>query len=848
MTTLPPALAQAIRVPVLLIAADFDGTLAPIVAEPDAAAPLSGATDALVALSKVPHTHSAVISGRGLKDLRGRLALGSARVRLIGSHGAEDAHSYRPPLSPAAKELLARTTVEFEKFAPGVPGTVVERKPLGAALHYRLSDAAGAAASLAFASRLAGNEPGLRLRTGSKVIELMVVDADKGSALKRLAHRIGATAVIFFGDDATDEDAFSVLGPLDVGVKVGESASMASLRVDSPAQVVELLGAIAAQREAHITASAGIDIQRHALLSDQRTVALIAPDARITWLCLPRIDSSAIFAEIVDSGGNAGGYFAIEDEGGSPALSHSYDGDSFVLRTMWPTFTVTDYMDCSAGRAWQRAGRCDLVRVIEGSGRVRVTFSPRLDFGRVGTSLVIHPNGLGVEGQSDPIVLYSPGVEWTVRNDNGHETAQAVLALDGEDRVLELRSGTWSLRPAVVPEGERRAQTRHFWAGWAGALRLPPLRADLVRRSALVIKALSHAGRLVVAAAATTSLPEHLGGSRNWDYRYCWPRDAAMAAAALVRLGNTGHALKLLDWLLNVVDRSESPDRLRPIYTVTGNKLGTEGEVGNLAGHRGSRPVRIGNAAAHQVQLDVFAPIVHLVAMLAETGAPISPDHWRLVRAMVQAVEARWQELDHGIWEMRGPKRAHVHSRVMCWHAVNRALVVEELFTGRRTAGWERLRDEIASDVLSHGWNAEAGAFTIAYGDPQLDAAALAIGLTGLLPPGDPRLIATIERVREQLLHGGGVYRYRLDDGLPGQEGTFLLCTSWLIEAMVLIGRVGEARALFDGYAALAGPTGLLAEEYDPDLKLALGNFPQAYSHLGLINCAVALAAAGERD
>lgn len=847
MTSLPPRLAEAARSPILLVASDFDGTISPIVDDPAAAAPLPGVRELFMQLAALPGTHGAIISGRGLLDLRLRMPTGDAPVHFIGSHGAEDAADRSTLITEAARTLLERTTAAAERFVEGLAGADTERKPVGVALHYRRADEGVTQSVLAFAHAAAEREPGLRVRHGSKVVELLVVDADKGSALKRLAHRLGAASVVFFGDDRTDEDAFAVLGPADVGVKVGPGPSQAELRVDSPGEVVGLLQAIVRERAAR-GGACGAPINGHSLLSDQRTLALVTPAGRINWLCLPRLDSGAVFAELVDSGGTAGGHFSIEDAAGEAPLGQAYDGDSLVLKTRWPSFEVTDYLDCSAGRAWQRAGRSDLVRVIEGRGRARIVFAPRPDFGRAAMRLITHPDGLEVEGLAEPLVLHSPGVEWTIRDNGGRQTAEAVVGLGDAPVTLELRSGTWSMRSAVMPEAQRRLHTRAFWDGWARALHVPPLKPDLVRRSALVIKALCHGPTGAIAAAATTSLPEQIGGVRNWDYRYCWPRDATMAAAALVRLGNTGHALKLLDWLMGVVDTCESPDRLRPIYSVTGSMLGSEGEISGLAGYAGSRPVRIGNAASDQVQLDVFAPIVDLVAMLAERGAPVSPEHWRLVRAMMHAVQSRWAEPDHGIWEMRGPKRHHVHSKAMCWHAIDRGLAVEESVTGRRTPSLERLRDEIAADLLSNGWNEEARAFTIAYGDPGLDAAALAVGLTGLLKPDDPRFIQTVERIGERLLAGTGVYRYRADDGLPGEEGTFLLCTAWYIESLALIGRVREARDLFEAYVRLAGPTGLLAEESDPRLGIALGNFPQAYSHLGLINCAVRLAAAGERD
>ncbi len=330
------------------------------------------------------------------------------------------------------------------------------------------------------------------------------------------------------------------------------------------------------------------------------------------------------------------------------------------------------------------------------------------------------------------------------------------MRVSGKPLALELRFGSANLQESMVPEEDRRTQNRKFWQGWAGSLRLPSIHSDAVKRSALVLKALCHGPTGSFVAAATTSLPEHMGGVRNWDYRFCWPRDASLSAASLVRLGNTGHALKLLDWVLGVVDSCESPDRLHPIYTVAGGRLPPEAELSHLAGYGDSRPVRISNAAAYQVQLDVFGPIVDLVALLAERGAPISPDHWRLVRAMVAAVDTRWREPDHGIWEIRAERRRHVHSRVMCWHTVSRALRVEEYVTGRINSDWVRLRDEIREDVLANAWSETLGSYSSAYGRDTLDASVLLIGLHGLVPPTDERFIRTVDAVDAKLRDGPG--------------------------------------------------------------------------------------------
>jgi GH15 family glucan-1,4-alpha-glucosidase len=359
------------------------------------------------------------------------------------------------------------------------------------------------------------------------------------------------------------------------------------------------------------------------------------------------------------------------------------------------------------------------------------------------------------------------------------------------------------------------------------------------------LKALCSGPTGAIIAAPTTSLPETLGGVRNWDYRYCWIRDASLTAGALVRLGSTDEAMNLLDWLLRVIDASDvGPSRLSPLYTVNGTSLPSEATIEELPGYGGSRPVRIGNAADHQVQLDVFGPVLALVRQLGRAGAPLSARHWRLVEDLVSAVEHRWQEADQGIWEIRSAPRHHVYSKAMCWLTVDCALYVAAEVFGRDRTEWESLRATIADDVLSNGWNAEVGAFTAAYGADDIDASVLALGLVGLIDPDDDRYRSTVDTIETWLRVGPTVRRYNHDDGLPGVEGGFNLMTSWLIDAKILLGDVAGARDLFDGYVGLVGNTGLLAEEYDPATERALGNHPQAYSHLGLINNACNLDAA----
>lgn len=836
MNDLSAILDELSRTPVLLVASDFDGTLSPISSEPADAKPNHEALVALRALAALPHTHVAIISGRALRDLT-TLTGFSEEIHLVGSHGSEFDPDFALSLSPALIQLRDRIRDELIDIGKLDEGFLVEEKPASVAFHYRRAkDKTSKQAIETILRGLAATE-GIYLKRGKKVLELSVIPSDKGKALAAIRHRIGASAALFVGDDESDEDAFATLTGPDVGVKVGDEASTAHFRVADSLDVARALAKLAELREAWIKGAEAIPIEKHLLLSDQRTVALLSPNGAVVWFCLPRIDSPALFSELL--GGPSAGFFAIRAADGSEPLAQRYVGNTFLVCTKWPTFKVTDYLDCSGGRPYQRASRTDFIRVIEGEGRIIVEFNPRLDFGRQSTTLRVVPEGLQVEGALDPIVLRAPGLAWTLVGDGRHQRAIAEHQLTDQPLILELRHGLSHTHELVTPEVQRRKQTERFWDVWVDQLKIPSVVPDLVRRSALVLKALSYGPTGAIVAAGTMGLPEHIGGVRNWDYRYCWLRDGAMAATALCKLGNTGSGIRFLDWLLGILDHDQASEWFRPLYTVTGGHLGAEAEISELSGYRGSRPVRVGNAASLQLQLDVLGPVMELIAFLAQSGAALSMEHWRLTVEVVKAVKQRWNEPDHGIWEIRRPKRHHVHSKVMCWVAVDRALEIAHAFSANQPEDWISLRQEIANDVLTHGWNPAKRAFTTAYDDSTLDAAALYVGLAGLIPANDSRFISTVEVIERGLRRGPTVYRYRYDDGLPGNEGGFHLCTTWLIEALVLVGRIDDARALFQAFVALFRPTGLAAEEYCPKAKLSLGNHPQAYSHIGLINTAV---------
>ena len=829
------------RVPVLLVATDYDGTLSPIVDDPAMAVPDRESIVALRLLAACAHTHVAIISGRSLEDL-GKLTGEPEGVHLIGSHGSEFEPGFAEALPQQAVDLRESIQSELASIAAGETGFRIEAKPASVAFHYREADPSAAEVAVAKVRSGPGTREGVQVKEGKMVIELGVVPTDKGQALTTLRHRLGATATTFLGDDVTDEDAFAVLTGPDLGVKVGDGATRALFRVPETKDVAKLLARLAALRQDWDAGSDAVPIEEHVFLSDQRTCALATESGRITFMCAPRADSPAVFSELL--GGPTAGYFDIRPAGdGVPhEAGQRYQRESLITETSFGGMTVTDYLDCSGSRPTQRAGRTDLVRVISGLGEAHIEFAPRLDFGRVDTGLAVRDDGLAVLGVPDPMVLRAPGVDWTIRNDGRHQTAVGRVELVGKPVVLELRFGTGDLSASVPPEQERRKATERYWGKWLAGLEIPDVVPELVRRSALVLRGLCHGPTGAILAAGTTSLPEEIGGVRNWDYRYCWLRDAAITAEALVRLGSNGEAIAYLDWLLGVLDNTPAPEQLRPLYSVAGAELGPEGEIAELSGYAGSRPVRVGNGAAGQLQLDVFGPVVQLVHELLVAGAPITFEHWQLVEQMAQAVEKRWREPDHGIWEIRGPTRHHVHSKTMCWVTIDRAQKIAGRYLGKERADWAALRDEIAADIFEHGFCESKNSFAAAYGAEDLDAAVLLTGTMGLIDPNDPRFVGTIEAIERELRTGPTVYRYHHDDGLPGFEGGFHFCTTWLVEAYAMSGRVDDAWELFSSYAKLAGPTGLIPEEYDPNTGRSLGNTPQAYSHAGLIFNALRLA------
>jgi trehalose-phosphatase len=825
------ALVRIARTPRLLIACDYDGTLAPIVSNPERALPSPEAVRALRALADLYETTAAVISGRALRDLAALSRLPS-EVQLVGSHGSEFDIGFVHALDPAARTLHHDLEQELTGLLDGDDGVSLEVKPASVAVHVRRAEPARAERVLSAVREGPGGWAGVHVTEGKSVIELAVVATDKGRALDVLRRRVGATAAVFLGDDVTDEKAFARLSGPDVGVKIGDGTSLANYRIAEADEVAAALAFLVEERRTWLHGERNTPIERLTMLANERAVALLSPEAKLSWMCHPEPDSAALFADLL--GGPSAGHFSIRPERGGLPLGQRYLPGTTTVQTRYSGVSITDYFD-----HYTEPHRTDLVRVVEGDVPTLVEFAPRPEFGGVAVHLEQDGEGLRVLGTSEPIVLRAPGVAFEISSDGEQDSGHAVLELrDGEPVVLELRCGTTDLGGHPVAEPDRRARSAAYSRDWLSGLTLPPAHPELVSRSALTLRGLCNADTGGALAAATTSLPEDLGGVRNWDYRYCWLRDGAMTTRALLSLGSATEAESFLGWLQRVLAELPGPERLRPLYTVGGTLLGSEAVIDTLPGYAGSRPVRVGNVASQQVQLDVFGPVVELVAALAEHRGKITDDDWRLVVSMTEAVTARWAEPDHGVWEERARPRHHVYSKVMCWVTIDRALALAAAYDREPDPAWGELRFEIAVDVLQNGWNGDVGAFTTAYDGTDLDAASLYVGISGLIDPTDERFVSTVTAIEHELRSGSTVYRYRRADSLPGSEGGFHLCAAWMVEAYLLIGRRTEAEELFAQLVAASGPTGLLPEEYDPVAERSLGNHPQAYSHLGLIRCA----------
>jgi GH15 family glucan-1,4-alpha-glucosidase len=584
-------------------------------------------------------------------------------------------------------------------------------------------------------------------------------------------------------------------------------------------------------------------IEDYALLGDCQSAALVSADGSIDWLCLPRFDSDACFAALLGDGDN--GFWKIAPVSPVRSVRRAYRPGTLTLETEITTdegtILLVDFMGVGEPTP-------DLVRIVSGkSGKVPM----RMEF-------VLRPG-------------YGTDVPWVQRITNGIQaisgpdrfrltTTAAALLRGANLRTIaefEVRVGDratfvldWSpshvTPPPPVDADEALARCDAFWSEWSSRAKVEGPYTEIVKRALLTLKALTYAPTGGIVAAPTTSLPELLGSVRNWDYRFCWVRDATFTLYSLLSAGYTEEARAWRDWLLRAA--AGAPSQPQILYGIAGERRLIEVELDWLGGYEASRPVRIGNKASEQLQLDVYGELMDTLHLCGESGLDTNKDAWALQRALVNHLETAWSQPDCGIWEVRGPRRHFTHSKVMCWVAFDRAVkAIEKWGFAGPLARWRRTRDEIHAEICANGFDASLNSFVQYYGSAEPDASLLMMALVGFLPPEDPRIVGTIAAIENVLTKNGLVQRYvpkKHVDGLPEGEGAFLACSFWLADALVLVGRVDDARALFERLIALVNDVGLLSEEYDAAAGRMLGNFPQALSHVALVNTALNLSRA----
>ncbi|MCX5250828.1 glycoside hydrolase family 15 protein [Streptomyces sp. NBC_00201] len=584
-------------------------------------------------------------------------------------------------------------------------------------------------------------------------------------------------------------------------------------------------------------------IEDYALISDLETAAMVGRDGSVDWLCLPRFDSPACLAALLGTEGN--GFWRVAPVAHRLCARRAYRPDTLVLDTWWETATgtvrVTDFMP-------RRTGSPCLVRVVEGlCGVVSVRSELRLRFhqGRVVPWIrAVDRCTVAVAGP-DAVWLGADGAVPAGRDD---ATVHDFAVPAGRRLALTL---VWSPShlpeppaPLGVPAETLLKETADFWRNWTARCRYEGPWRDAVVRSLITLKALTYAPTGGIVAAPTTSLPGRIGGERNWDHRHCWLRDSALTLPCLLRSGYREEATAWLDWLVRAI--AGTPADLQTVYGVGGQRLLPETEAPWLPGYEDSRPVRFGNRAANQFQLNVYGEVLDTFCRSLRAGIPMPPHVWNLVEAMMGFLQRHWREPDQGLWQVRGPRRQFVHSKVMVWVAADRALRMGRLLGRDGSFGaWHALRDEVHRQVCREGWDPGRCSFVQSYGSSALDASVLLMPRLGFLPARDERVRGTLRAMR-RLHHGGFLRRYAPDgDGVHGPEGAFVACSFWYADALAATGRLAQAREVFERALAARSDLGLLSEQWDPDAGRQLGNAPTAFSHIALVETAFALGAPG---
>jgi GH15 family glucan-1,4-alpha-glucosidase len=579
-------------------------------------------------------------------------------------------------------------------------------------------------------------------------------------------------------------------------------------------------------------------IEDYCMIGDFETAALVSREGSIDWLCWPTFSSGACFAALLGTRDN--GYWQISPAGRVKAIRRQYEAHTLVLET---TFETEDGEACLIDFMPPRERHSHVVRIVRGiRGRVamQMDLAIRFDYGRTIPWVTSKGHELRAIAGDDMLTLRTK-----VRLRGADMMTRGRFTVRKGETVSFTMTNSSSLEkaPAVLPVEKALARTQRFWKQWSGKNKYRGPYAEAVERSLMTLKALTYRPAGGVVAAVTTSLPEKIGGPRNWDYRYCWLRDTAFTLLILIHAGYVEEAVEWRKWLLRAV--AGAPDQVQIMYGIRGERQIVEWEAGWLPGYEGSRPVRIGNAAVEQFQLDVFGEVVAALSRTPEAEDEIRVSASSLQGALANHLCDVWHEPDEGIWEVRGGARHFTHSKVMAWVALDRAIKHHEHY-GRHgdVMRWKKNREMIHREVCRKGFDKKLNSFVQSYGSKQLDAACLLIGMVGFLPPDDPRVIGTVEAIEKRLMKDGLVERYdtrKTKDGLRGGEGAFLACSFWMVTSLWLIGRKADAKAMFERLLALRNDVGLLSEEYDPVGKRMLGNFPQALSHIALLQSAFAL-------